>query len=47
MTPLIAIQVLGLVYKLRSQPAQTAPVQPIQEDEDDDIIEIKEVELHV
>ena len=47
MTPLIAIQLLGLVYKLRSKPAQeTAPAQPIVVDEDDDIIEIKEVEHH-
>ena len=46
MTPLIAIQTLGLVYKLRSKPAQTTPVQPEFEDEDDDIIEIKEVEAH-
>ena len=46
MTPLITIQVLGLVYQLRSKPAQTAPVQPEFEDEDDDIIEIKEVEAH-
>ena len=46
MTPLITIQVLGLVYKLRSKPAQTDPVQPEFEDEDDDIIEIKEVEAH-
>ncbi|MBE6972371.1 MAG: DUF1538 domain-containing protein, partial [Ruminococcaceae bacterium] len=46
MTPLITIQVLGLVYKLRSKPAQVTPVQPELEDEDDDIIEIKEVEPH-
>ena len=47
MTPLIAIQVLGLVYKLRSKPAQEeVPVRTVEEDEDDDIIEIKEVEHH-
>jgi len=46
MTPLITIQVLGLVYKLRSKPVQTAPVRPDPEDEDDDIIEIKEVDPH-
>ena len=46
MTPLITIQLLGLIYKLRSKPAQTAPVQPELEDEDDDIIEIKEADSH-
>jgi len=48
MTPLITIQVLGLIYKLRSKSAQEpVPVQPVAVDEDDDdIIEIKEVEYH-
>ena len=47
MTPLITIQVLGLVYKLRTKPAQQpVPAQTEVEDEDDDIIEIKEVEPH-
>ena len=44
MTPLITIQLLGLVYKLRTASTQETAVSAPEEDEDDDIIEIKEVE---
>ena len=46
MTPLITIQLLGLVYKLRTAGKQETPVPVPVEDEDDDIIEIKEAEHH-
>ena len=46
MTPLITIQLLGLVYKLHTAGKQETPVPVPVEDEVDDIIEIKEVEHH-
>lgn len=44
MTPLITIQMLGLIYKLRQKPTEASVNVPA--DEDDDIIEIKEMDRH-
>ncbi len=46
MTPLITIQLLGLMYKLRTKSAHEPAVPVPEADEDDDIIEIKEAEHH-
>ena len=46
MTPLITIQLLGLIYKLRTIRTAEVSAPASVEDEDDDIIEIKEVEHH-
>lgn len=46
MTPLITIQLLGLIYKLRTTCTTKISVPVSTEDEDDDIIEIKEAEHH-
>ena len=48
MTPLITIQALGLIYKLRSKSTQEpVPVHAeLADEDDDDIIEIKEVDHH-
>ena len=42
MTPLITIQLLGLIYALRSKSAQTEATVVDETEDDDDIIEIKE-----
>ena len=39
MTPLIAIQILGVVYKLKTRKA-TAPVPAADEEADDEIIDV-------
>ena len=46
MTPLITIQLLGLIYKLRTTRTAEVSVPVSVEDEDDEIIEIKEAEHH-